>query len=88
MLATVSLEDVPQQRLVVPDRAIVREDNKNYVFVQVTPNRYRLSEVTLGPDLENHSVIASGIRPGDRIVVDGAFHLNNERKRLLLTGTD
>ena len=27
-------------------------------------------------------VVQGGIKPGDRVVVEGAFHLDNERKRL------
>jgi len=88
MLATVSLEDVPQKRLVIPAQALVREDNKDYVFVQTAPNRYRLRQVTLGADLENRSIVTEGISPGDQIVIAGAFHLNNERKRLMLTGNN
>jgi cobalt-zinc-cadmium efflux system membrane fusion protein len=30
----------------------------------------------------------TGVEPGERIVLDGAFHLNNERKRLALQGGD
>jgi len=88
MLATVALEDSPHQQIVVPDQAIVREDNKNYVFVQTGPATYLLREVSLGADLEERSVVASGLSPGERIVIAGAFHLNNERKRLLLAGAN
>lgn len=87
MLATVGLEDVPRKELVVPQDAVVREDNKDYVFVQLSPRTYGMREVRLGPDLESRRTIASGLQPGERIVASGAFHLNNERKRLLLTGT-
>jgi hypothetical protein len=32
-------------------------------------------------------VLLGGLGEDDRIVVDGAFHLNNERKRLELQGS-
>ena len=88
MLATVALEDVPQKQIVLPEQAVVREDNKDYVFVQSGPSTYSLREVVLGADLENQSVIASGLDPGERVVIAGAFHLNNERKRRLLAGVE
>jgi cobalt-zinc-cadmium efflux system membrane fusion protein len=31
-------------------------------------------------------VVISGVKPGERIVIDGAFHLNNERNRQALEG--
>ncbi|HEY7210615.1 MAG TPA: efflux RND transporter periplasmic adaptor subunit [Bryobacteraceae bacterium] len=88
MLATVALEDVPQKQIVLPEQAVVREDNKDYVFVQTEPSTYSLREVVLGADLENQSVITSGLDPGERVVIAGAFHLNNERKRRLLAGVE
>ena len=88
MLATVSLTDATQKKLVVPSSAVVREDNKNYVFVQKTPSEFRLQEVALGADLENRHEIASGLDSAEKIALTGAFHLNNERKRQALAGTD
>jgi cobalt-zinc-cadmium efflux system membrane fusion protein len=86
MLTNVSLRDVPDQQLAIPAAAIIREDNKDYVFVRSARSEFKLREVTLGDDFENRRVITSGLTPGEDIVVSGAFHLNNERKRLSLTG--
>jgi membrane fusion protein, heavy metal efflux system len=87
MLANVSLEDVPVKRLAVPSSAVIREDNKDYVFARAGKNDFRLREVSLAEDLENRRVVTSGLQPGEEIVVSGAFHLNNERKRLALVTT-
>jgi membrane fusion protein, heavy metal efflux system len=86
MLANVSLRDVPDRQLAIPSAAIIREDNKDYVFVRAAKSEFKLREVTLGDDFENRRVITSGLTPGEDIVVSGAFHLNNERKRLNLAG--
>jgi membrane fusion protein, heavy metal efflux system len=86
MLANVSLRDVPDQQLAIPAASIIREDNKDYVFVRSATSEFKLREVTLGEDFENQRVITSGLTPGEHIVVSGAFHLNNERKRLSLAG--
>jgi hypothetical protein len=32
-------------------------------------------------------VVTSGLQKDDNIVLDGAFHLNNERKRLAMQGS-
>jgi cobalt-zinc-cadmium efflux system membrane fusion protein len=31
-------------------------------------------------------MLMDGLRPGERIVIEGAFHLNNERIRLSMQG--
>lgn len=81
MLATVLIEGPPTERVVVPDAAVVRENNKDYLFVEVGPNTYRLTELVLGQSLGGKRPVIRGVTEGTRIVVDGAFHLNNERKR-------
>ena len=64
--------------------AVVREGNEDCVFVQTAPNTYLLRPVSLGADLGDKRVLLDGLRRGERIIMDGAFHLNNERKRLAL----
>lgn len=84
MLATMLLEGPPALRVVVPSAAIVREDNRDHVFVQTAPDAFVLRRVSLGGEQAGGRVVNEGLRVGEPIVVDGAFHLNNERKRLAL----
>jgi cobalt-zinc-cadmium efflux system membrane fusion protein len=84
MLTTMTLIDSAEQRLVVPASAVVREGNEDCVFIQTAPNTYLLRPVSLGADLGDKRVLLNGLRRGERIIMDGAFHLNNERKRLAL----
>lgn len=87
MLATMLIEARPQQRLVLPSSAVVREDNADYVFVATeTANQFRLTRVKLGAAQKGAVVVQSGVNVGDKVVIDGAFHLNNERKRKELEG--
>jgi membrane fusion protein, heavy metal efflux system len=81
MLASVLIRSTPQKRLTVPVEALVREENRDYVFVQTGSSTFVLREVTLGIEHDGRRVVQSGLREGERIVADGAFHLNNERKR-------
>lgn len=81
MLATMLLMDNPEQRMVVPLESVVRDGNDESIFVQVAPNRYRLQKVTLGEETESGRVVLSGLPSGTKIVTEGAFHLNNERRR-------
>ena len=84
MLATVLVKGSPQRVKVVPSEAIVRVDNKDHVFVQTASGSFRLREVVLGPEIEGQRVLRSGLRDAEEIVVQGAFHLNNERNRAAL----
>lgn len=86
MLATMLLMDQAEARLVVPASAVIRDGANESVFVQIAPNKFRLQAVTLGEEIEQGMVVLSGLEPGEKIVLDGAFHLNNERIRLATGG--
>ncbi len=81
MLATVLIETRASSRLVVPSAAVVRERDNDHVFVEVSPGQYRMTPVRLGNPIGDLRPVMSGLTEGQRIVTDGAFHLNNERKR-------
>ena len=88
MLATVTLLDQPEQRVVVPTTAVVREGDDECVFVQLDTDTFVLRPVKLGGDFDGRRVLLEGVRAGEKIVVDGAFHLNNERRRQLVRGEE
>ena len=81
MLATMLIQAAPVERLVVPAQAVVRDGDADNVFVEVGPQQFRLVPVRLGPDVDGRRPVLSGLKPEQRILVSGAFHLNNERKR-------
>jgi cobalt-zinc-cadmium efflux system membrane fusion protein len=86
MLATMLVTATPTSRPVVPTAAIVRESNKDFVFVEVRPGTLRLREVKLGDEIAGKRIVLSGVKPGERIATEGAFHLNNERNRQAMEG--
>ena len=85
-LASMTFSGHGEQKLTVPNTAVVREENKDHVFVQVAPQRYTLREVTLGEEEDDRRTVESGVRPDEHIVTDGAFHLNNQRKQSAIKG--
>ena len=87
MLAAVLMRGAVQTSLVIPAGAVVREENRDYVFVQTAAAAFQLREVKLGIEYEGRRVVQDGLRSSDTIVVDGAFHLNNERKRRAMQGS-
>ena len=85
-LASMTFNGHAERKLTVPNTAVVREEDKDHVFVQVAPNRFILREVTLGDEEDDRRVVLSGVRADEEIVADGAFHLNNQRKQNAIKG--
>lgn len=85
-LATMMFSGHGEQKLTVPNTAVVREENKDHVFVEMAPRRYLLREVTLGQEENDRRVVESGVRADEHIVTVGAFHLNNQRKQSAVKG--
>ncbi|MDX3906588.1 MAG: efflux RND transporter periplasmic adaptor subunit [Pigmentiphaga sp.] len=79
MLATMLITSRPSERLVIPESAVVRFENEDLVYVEVEPGRYRATQVQAGTSYNGKRAVVSGLREGDRVVVQGAFHLNNQR---------
>ena len=88
MLATMVLKNQTERRQVVPITAVVREENVEHLFVRLNENTFALRPVTLGAEYGGRRVLLDGLREGDTIVIDGAFHLNNERRRRSVRGSD
>lgn len=87
MLASMLIEAKPVNRLVIPAGAVVRENDEDNVFVAVGDGAFRLAKVKLGPEQGGVRVVVSGLKGGEKLVVDGAFHLNNERNRKEMEGS-
>jgi cobalt-zinc-cadmium efflux system membrane fusion protein len=81
MLATMRISGAPREVLALPAAAVVREGDRDHVFVRTGSHQYRLSPVELGPAGHGLRALLQGPREGAEVVVEGAFHLNNERKR-------
>ena len=81
MLVSMLVQSKPVSRLSVPVQSVVRENDKDHVFVKVAPNKYRLREVVLGSEYQGMVAVVNGVDSGEVVVGEGAFHVNNERKR-------
>jgi cobalt-zinc-cadmium efflux system membrane fusion protein len=86
MLATMVLRDRASAQRVVPDAAIVREGNGDFVFVQIDSRHFALREVSLGMEQSGARVLVDGVKSGERVVLEGAFHLNSERRKQSIRG--
>ena len=80
MLASMIIKESPRERLVVPETAVVRESNQDYVFIAESETQFQRVPVELGHVIEKVRPVLEGLSVGQTIVMDGAFHLDNERK--------
>jgi cobalt-zinc-cadmium efflux system membrane fusion protein len=81
MLATMRVRGTLQQTLALPAQAVVRENDRDHVFVRTAALRFMLTPVDLGPAQDELRPVLKGLAKGTEVVTEGAFHLNNERKR-------
>ena len=63
---------------VVPIGAVIQEDGKTTLYVEEAPGRFRQTTVELGKREGEKIPVISGLKPGDRIVVDGAMLLKSQ----------
>ena len=81
MLARMYITGVQNKKLVIPEGAVVREDNRDHVFIAQGDDHFLLVPVELGEAVGQVRPVLEGLDKNREIVLDGAFHLNNERKR-------
>jgi cobalt-zinc-cadmium efflux system membrane fusion protein len=85
-LASMTFLGRTERKLSVPNAAVIRESGKDYVFVQIAPQKYVLRQVSLGGEANDRRVVLEGVHQNEHIVTDGAFHLNNQRKQNAIKG--
>lgn len=61
----------PYDALLLPDTAIASDQSRKIVFVVKADDTVEAREVTLGPLNEGLRVIREGLKPEDRVIVDG-----------------
>lgn len=61
--------------LLVSERAIGTDQSKKFVMVVNADNKTEYREITLGAPANGLRVVASGLKPGERIVVNGLQHV-------------
>ncbi len=64
-----------QRATVVPAKAVQRGQNGDYVFRIKADDTVEVQPVTLGAVEARNVIITNGLSPGDRIVVDGQYRL-------------
>ncbi|MBZ5556659.1 MAG: efflux RND transporter periplasmic adaptor subunit [Acidobacteriia bacterium] len=82
MFAAVALGVAANERAVMlPSRAIFTEDGKTFAFVEAGAGRFARRPIEVAPGEGAERRILSGLRAGDRVVVDGAILLRQEENK-------
>jgi multidrug efflux system membrane fusion protein len=61
--------------IAVPDRAILRGQRGNYVYVVKPDAAVEVREVRTGPSVDGQTAILSGLQPDEQVVFDGQYRL-------------
>lgn len=86
MLITMLIEGRTSEQQVVPATAVVRENDRDHIFVAHSGNRFRLVPVDLGLERDGVRPLLKPLTDKTTIVIDGAFHLNNVRAQRAIEG--
>jgi len=79
--ATVPVGETGGTILTVPVAAVQRVRNEWCVFLPKDANHFEIRRIGRGRDLGSEVEVLSGLRPGDKIVVDGAFLLKSQAEK-------
>jgi RND family efflux transporter MFP subunit len=66
----------------VPADAILQEGDKTFAYVQVANNEFVKRNVKTGPAVGGQTPVASGLSPGDKVVVAGNVLIEKEQDSL------
>jgi cobalt-zinc-cadmium efflux system membrane fusion protein len=61
--------------IVVPDSAVLRDDNNQPFVYLATGNQFGRRDVDIGQSLNGRTQILKGLSPGERVVGDGSLFL-------------
>ena len=77
MFANVTFHAPARRAAVVPTSALVLKDDRNQVYVETAPWTFEARNVEIGFQQGDEVVLASGVKPGERVVVKGGVLLGD-----------
>lgn len=86
----------PPEVPVIPGSAVLTDDDRQFVFVRIGPERFERRNVEVGDQVEGEVIVQDGLCPGEEIVIAGGFELKStllasagldEQGRQLASGT-
>jgi len=65
------LGEAQQSALLIHEQAVLTDQDRRYVYVAGKENAAERRDVKLGPHIEGLVVVESGLKPGDKVIVNG-----------------
>jgi len=75
MFGSVRMAGSTRSMPVLPTGAVIHARGRSVVFVEQSARHFEQREVVLGPRAGDQVAVAAGLRPGERVVVDGGMLL-------------
>lgn len=75
MYATVHLTDAPSSAILLPSKAVLQENNDEFVFVELGKNKYQKRKIVTQGTSDGKIVVKSGLKAGETIVSNGGIYL-------------
>ena len=75
MLVTVEANNAESTSFDVPERTVFFKEGHQYLFTELARGHYQRREVTVGAGHDRKIQVTAGLKPGDRVVIDGAILL-------------
>jgi membrane fusion protein, heavy metal efflux system len=82
MFVTAELQETPRADLQMPEKALVLSGDNYYVFVEEKPGRYSRQEVKVDAVREGVASVASGVKLGQKVVIEGNLFLHRLHRQL------
>ena len=67
--------------VMIHKEAVLDSEGKKIVYVLVSGEEFQRREVTLGDEYGEHVAVLSGLRPGERVVTQGAYQIRLQELR-------
>ena len=87
MLLDIAIKQPARQNIVLPESALVPIGGKQYVFVVLANGTVQRREINLGLRAHGKVEVTKGIKPGEKIVLDGGFKLRSGQRVHVLRGS-
>src|SRR5262245_6681822 len=82
MFVTAELEETPRTELQIPEKALLLVGDSYYVFVEEKPGRYSRQEVKVDAVHDGIVSVVSGVKLGQKVVIEGNLFLHRLHRQL------
>jgi cobalt-zinc-cadmium efflux system membrane fusion protein len=82
MFVTAELQEAPTADLQIPERALLLSGGEYFVFVEEKPGRYSRQDVKIDAVRDGVVSVSSGVKLGQKIVIEGNLFLHRLHRQL------